>query len=69
LRTYKVGLCRMTNGTLDAPYLGDSVEALSTADVIHKAKAWAANVDVAEGSWLQVLLDGKSVASLKPGSF
>ena len=67
MRTYKVGLCRMANSTLNAPYQGNSVEALSTVDVIPKAKAWAANVDVADGSWLQVLLDGKSVANFKPG--
>jgi hypothetical protein len=34
-----------------------------------KAKKWAASVEVADNSWLQILLDGRSVRSLKPGSF
>ena len=59
----------MGNSSLDAPYDGASIEAANTADAVRKAKEWAATVDVAENSWLQVLLDGLSVTSLKPGSF
>jgi hypothetical protein len=42
---------------------------MSGADVLHKAKRWAASATVADGSWLQVLLDGKSIASFPPGKF
>ena len=34
-----------------------------------KAKKWAASVEVADNSWLQILLDGRSIRSRKPGSF
>jgi hypothetical protein len=68
LVTY-VGLCRMVNGNLDAPYEGASIEAANIPDALLKAKKWAASVEVADNSWLQILLDGRSVRSLKPGSF
>ena len=67
--TYNVGLCRMANGRLDAPYEGASIEAVNISDALRKAKEWAASVEVADNSWLQILLDGRSVRSLKPGSF
>ena len=38
-------------------------------DALLKAKKWAASVEVADNSWLQILLDGRSIRSLKPGSF
>lgn len=38
-------------------------------DALQKAKKWATSVEVADNSWLQILLDGCSVRSLKPGSF
>ena len=69
LVTYNVGLCRMVNGNLDAPYEGASIEAVNIPDALLKAKKWAASVEVADNSWLQILLDGRSVRSLKPGSF
>jgi len=69
LVTYNVGLCRMVNGNLDAPYEGASIEAANIPDALLKAKKWAASVEVADNSWLQILLDGRSVRSLKPGSF
>ena len=69
LVTYDVGLCRMANGSLDAPYEGASVEAANIAEALQKAKKWAASVEVADNSWLQILLDGRSIRSLKPGSF
>jgi hypothetical protein len=68
LVTYNVGLCRMVNGNLDAPYEGASIEAANIPDALLKAKKWAASVEVADNSWLQILLDGRSVRSLKPGS-
>jgi site-specific DNA-adenine methylase len=67
--TYNVGLCRVTNGSLNAPYEGASIEAANISDALRKAKEWAASVEVADNSWLQILLDGRSVRSLKPGSF
>src|SRR6516162_7114973 len=69
LVTYNVGLCRMVNGNLDAPYEGSSIEAANISDALLKAKEWAASVEVADNSWLQILLDGRSVRSLRPGSF
>ena len=67
---FQVGLCRMANGVLDAPYAGISVEAVDVADAVRKAKHWAASVDVAGDAWLHVLDEnGKSVDSFKPGSF
>ena len=67
--TYNVGLCRRANGSLDAPYEGVSIEAANIAEALQKAKKWAASVEVADNSWLQILLDGRSIRSLKPGSF
>jgi hypothetical protein len=69
LVTYNVGLCLMVNANLDAPYEGASIEAANIPDALLKAKKWAASVEVADNSWLQILLDGRSVRSLKPGSF
>jgi len=69
LVAYDVGLCRMGDGSLDAPYEGASVEAANIAEALQKAKKWAASVEVADNSWLQILLDGRSIRSLKPGSF
>jgi hypothetical protein len=66
--SYNVGLCRMTNGSLTAPYEGASIEAANIFDALRKAKEWAASVEVADNSWLQILLDGRSVRS-QPGSF
>jgi hypothetical protein len=67
--TFKAGLCRMLNGTLAEPYEGATIEAKTTPEAAQKAKTWAKTVDVAEGSWLQLLLDGKAVASLGPREF
>jgi hypothetical protein len=59
----------MFNGALLEPYEGATIEVDTSADAIRRAKEWTTRVDVAEGSWLQVLHDGKSVASFKPGEF
>jgi hypothetical protein len=69
LSTFQAGLCCMLNGSLAEPYEGATIEAETKADAVRRAKEWAATVDVLDGSWLQVLLDGKSVASFKPGEF
>jgi hypothetical protein len=69
LVTYNVGLCRMANGSLDAPYEGASIEAANIPDALQKAKKWVASVEVADNSWLQIQLNGRSVRSLKSGSF
>jgi hypothetical protein len=45
------------------------IEAANIPDALLKAKKWAASVEVADNSLLQILLDGRSVRSLKPGSF
>jgi hypothetical protein len=37
LVTYNVGLCRMANGSLDAPYEGASIEAANIAEALQKA--------------------------------
>jgi len=59
LVTYNVGLCRMVNGNLDAPYEGASIEAANIPDALLKAKKWAASVEVPDNSWLQILLDSR----------
>ena len=59
----------MANGGLDAPYEGASIEAANITEALQKAKKWAASVEVADNSWLQILLDGCSIRSRKPGSF
>lgn len=66
---FQAGLCAMRNGTLTAPCTGATIESDSVADAIQKAKKWTATVDIIDGSWLQILVDGKSVASFKPGEF
>jgi glyoxalase family protein len=38
-------------------------------DALQKAKKWTTSVEVADNSWLQIRLNGRSVRSLKPGSF
>jgi hypothetical protein len=58
----------MATGGLGAPYDITSIEAADTDDAVQQAKKWATSVEVADNSWLQVLLDGRCVASLKPGS-
>lgn len=71
MATYVAGLCQMTNAVLGGPYDGISFEAVSNVESVKKAKEWAASeeVEVRDDSWLQVMRDGKSVASLKPGEF
>ena len=66
---FTVGLCLMgRNGEL-VPYDTDHIEADSEVDAVRLAKQWAQAVTLAEDSYLQVLQDGKAVASFKPGEF
>jgi hypothetical protein len=66
---FHAGLCQMLGGTLQEPYEGATIDVQTSADAIRRAKEWTTRVDVAEGSWLQVLFDGKSIGSFKPGEF
>jgi hypothetical protein len=66
---FKVGLCKMHKGNLAGPYESATIETDSTPDAIDKAKRWARTVEDIDGAWLQILLEGKSVASFKPGEF
>jgi hypothetical protein len=52
-----------------APYDTAHIEAPSEAEAIQRAKRWADEVVLADDSHLQVLFDGKAVASFKPGEF
>jgi hypothetical protein len=67
--TFEAGLCHMLNGNLTGPYEGVTIETHTVAEAINRAKFWAATIDVQENSWLQVLYNGKAVASLAPGEF
>ena len=69
LLVYSAGLCLMGKSNLEAPYEGTSIKAANVADAVRMAKEWAATVEIKDNSWLQVLLDGCGVATLKPGSF
>jgi hypothetical protein len=46
----------MVNGNLVAPYEGAAIEAANIPRPLRKAKEWAASVEVAHNSWLQILL-------------
>lgn len=66
---FQAGLCKMVNGNLADPYEGMTIETNSTPDAIEKAKRWARSVVVprTDDVWLQILWEGKCMASLKPG--
>jgi hypothetical protein len=66
---FNAGLCQMWQGKLAPPYEGANIESVSTPKAIEKAKRWAKTVERREGAWLQVLVEGKSVASLNPDEF
>ena len=58
------------SGQLAAPYSGVTIDGSpSVEDAVRRAKLWAAEEPVRDGSHLQVLLNGSAVASLKPGEF
>lgn len=66
---FQAGLCKMHKGKLAAPYEGATIETDSTLEAIDKAKRWARTVEDIDDAWLQILFEGKSVASFKPGEF
>jgi hypothetical protein len=59
----------MHKGSLAAPYDGATIESNNTSEAIDKAKQWASAQDDKDGAWPQITLDGKSVASFKPGEY
>lgn len=69
MQTFEAGLCHMLNGSLIGPYEGVTIETETLADAIRRAKLWTGTVEVLENSWLQILHNGKSVASFAPGDF
>ncbi len=66
---FQAGLCKMHKGSLAGPYESLAIDTSSTPDAIEKAKRWAQTVEDIDGAWLQILFEGKSVASFKPGEF
>ena len=67
--TFTAGLCLLgANGEL-APYDTAPIDAASQTDAIRLAREWAETATLSEDSHLQVLLDGRAVANLKPGEF
>jgi hypothetical protein len=65
LRSYKIGLCRMMHGALQAPYEAISIDAIDDAEATKRGKEWAASLDIQDDTWLQVLIDGRSIASIR----
>ena len=59
----------MHEGNLADPYESATIETDSTPAAIDKAKRWARTVEDIDDAWLQIILEGKSVASFKPGEF
>jgi hypothetical protein len=50
---------------LGAPYVAVSMEAENAADAATKAKIWVRQQGVTDDSWLQIFLNGSSVASFR----
>lgn len=64
---YQVALQK--DGRFDT-YESASLFADSDDDAVQKAKEWANSFDATpEGAWLQVVMSGKGVATLRPGEF
>ncbi|MCB1536642.1 MAG: hypothetical protein KDJ44_18525 [Rhodoblastus sp.] len=61
---FQAALCRIQEGNL-VPYEHETIQMDSAPDAIEKAKQWAQSIDDREDAWLQVLFDGKSIASMK----
>lgn len=66
--TFQAGLGQMLDGNL-VVYEGATIETTSSANAIERVKAWTSTVEVLDGSWLQILYDGKAIASFEPGEF
>jgi hypothetical protein len=65
---YVAGLCVMTEaGSLGAPYDSEEFEAGTDEHAIRKARVWVTTSGrmFSEETWLQVLLDGRSIHSEK----
>ena len=50
-------------------YGNTSVHAADDADALRESKQWAAKQPHSEGAWLTLTLNGRGVATLKPGEF
>ncbi|MBR0712198.1 hypothetical protein [Bradyrhizobium liaoningense] len=68
MATFQAGLGRMLNGNL-VIYDSVTIENDSSVGAVERAKSWASTVEQHDESWLQVVYNGKAVASLKPGEF
>lgn len=65
-KEYIVGLCTMTeNGVLAPPYESETITAVDDEHAKRKARAWAKTRTggIVERTWVQVLIDGKSIHS------
>ena len=64
-KEYVVGLCAMTEHGLAPPYDSDKITATDDEQATRKAMAWArTNAGmIGENTWVQVLIDGKSIHS------
>jgi hypothetical protein len=62
---YFVGLCRLTDRGLSAAYESETINAPDLGKAMTRAAAWAKSTIgiISERTWLQILLDGKSVYS------
>ena len=64
---YQVALQK--DGLFDT-YKSASMCAASNDEAVQKAKDWAHSFDNApEDAWLQVVMSGKGIATLRPGEF
>jgi hypothetical protein len=55
----------MMHGALQAPYEAISIDAIDDAEATKRGKEWAASLDIQDDTWLQVLIDGRSIASIR----
>jgi hypothetical protein len=59
----------MKDGRFDT-YESAALFADSDDDAVEKAKAWANSFEgTPEDAWLQVVMSGKGIATLRPGEF
>ena len=61
-------LCRMHRGEL-VPFDTATVDASDKDEATAMARKWAGTVEAHEDAWLQIRLDGKSIAVFEPGKF
>ena len=65
---FLASICKMHLGNL-VPFDSATVESESTPEAIEGAKRWANEIERFEDAWLHITLDGKGVATFKPGEF